>query len=112
MGRIVAYRLGAYVVDYQNTEDAEIWRWESEGGCTGVEIRDVVRTKRARPAVTLYKAIDWEVATMPRCQWPIGDPTESNFRFCQAEALAKRPYCAEHSALAYTPARRISSVGL
>lgn len=100
------------MVDYQKTEESEIWRWESEGGCTGVEIRNVVPIKRARPAVTTYKAIDRDVATMRHCQWPIGDPSEPNFRFCEAEAVAKRPYCAEHSALAYTPARRVMGADL
>ena len=99
-------------MDYQKSEESEIWRWESEGGCTGVEIGNGVRTKRAQPAAKPYKAIDWDIAAMCRCQWPIGDPSEANFRFCEAEALAKRPYCAEHSALAYTPARRINGVGL
>ncbi len=99
-------------MDYQKSEESEIWRWESEGGCTGVEIGNGVRTKRAQPAANLYKAIDQDIAAICRCQWPIGDPSESNFRFCEAEALAKRPYCAEHSALAYTPARRIMGVGL
>ncbi len=100
------------MVDYQQTEESEIWRWESEGGCTGIEMRNVVRTKRAQPGSPPYKAINREAAAMLPCQWPIGDPSQPNFRFCGAEAVAKRPYCAEHSALAYTPARRINGVGL
>jgi GcrA cell cycle regulator len=35
------------------------------------------------------------------CCWPIGDPGTPGFRFCGAPALAGKPYCAEHAALAY-----------
>ena len=66
------------MVDYQNTEESEIWRWESEGGCTGVEIRNVVRIKRPRPAVTTYKAIDRDVATMRHCQWSSSNVANSS----------------------------------
>ncbi len=37
----------------------------------------------------------------PRCLWPIGDPGDANFRFCNRPAKPGRPYCAEHCAVAY-----------
>lgn len=39
------------------------------------------------------------------CCWPIGEPGTAGFRFCTAEAMAPKPYCAEHSALAYVRVR-------
>ena len=39
------------------------------------------------------------------CCWPIGEPGQSGFRFCSAEAWMGKPYCAEHAALAYVKAR-------
>jgi GcrA cell cycle regulator len=39
------------------------------------------------------------------CCWPIGEPGTEDFRFCTAEAMAPKPYCAEHSALAYVRVR-------
>ena len=40
--------------------------------------------------------------TAPRaCCWPIGEPGTAGFRFCAAEALPGKPYCAEHAAIAY-----------
>ncbi|WP_376098339.1 GcrA family cell cycle regulator [Roseomonas sp. CCTCC AB2023176] len=39
------------------------------------------------------------------CCWPIGEPGDASFRFCGAEALAPKPYCAEHAAIAYVKAR-------
>jgi GcrA cell cycle regulator len=39
------------------------------------------------------------------CCWPIGEPGTADFRFCTAESLAGKPYCAEHAALAYVKAR-------
>lgn len=39
------------------------------------------------------------------CCWPIGDPGTPSFRFCDGGALANKPYCAEHAALAYVKVR-------
>ena len=39
------------------------------------------------------------------CCWPIGDPGTASFRFCDGGALANKPYCAEHAALAYVKVR-------
>lgn len=35
------------------------------------------------------------------CLWPIGDPGDSDFHFCGAQAVPGKPYCAEHAARAY-----------
>ncbi len=36
------------------------------------------------------------------CRWPIGDPAQSDFRFCGAKKLpGQGPYCACHSAIAF-----------
>ena len=35
------------------------------------------------------------------CQWPFGDPGEPGFHFCGKEAVAEKPYCADHDARAY-----------
>ncbi|MFL1463115.1 GcrA family cell cycle regulator [Roseococcus sp. DSY-14] len=40
-------------------------------------------------------------ASARSCCWPIGEPGTEGFRFCTAEAMAPKPYCAEHAALAY-----------
>ncbi len=39
------------------------------------------------------------------CCWPLGDPGTRSFRFCDAESLAGKPYCAEHAQLAYVRVR-------
>lgn len=39
------------------------------------------------------------------CCWPIGEPGTSAFRFCGAESMTGKPYCAEHAALAYVKPR-------
>ena len=39
------------------------------------------------------------------CCWPIGEPGSPSFRFCDGEALAGKPYCAEHAQLAYVKVR-------
>lgn len=36
------------------------------------------------------------------CRWPIGDPTQADFRFCGAKKLpGEGPYCACHAGIAY-----------
>ncbi|ACB97219.1 GcrA family cell cycle regulator [Beijerinckia indica] len=38
------------------------------------------------------------------CRWPIGDPTQPDFRFCGAhKAPGTGPYCTYHSRIAYQP---------
>jgi GcrA cell cycle regulator len=39
------------------------------------------------------------------CCWPIGEPGTKAFRFCDAEAVAGKPYCAEHAQIAYVKVR-------
>jgi GcrA cell cycle regulator len=40
-----------------------------------------------------------------RCCWPCGEPRTASFHFCDAEALATKPYCAEHASRAYEKVR-------
>jgi len=35
------------------------------------------------------------------CRWPIGDPDTSEFTFCGRQQDGSRPYCENHSRLAY-----------
>lgn len=41
------------------------------------------------------------LATVHACCWPIGEPGTQLFRFCDAIATDKTPYCATHAARAY-----------
>jgi len=44
-------------------------------------------------------------ARVTTCCWPIGDPGTANFRFCDDGAMAGKPYCTQHAALAYVKVR-------
>ena len=37
----------------------------------------------------------------PHCRWPIGDPDDASFHFCEATAVHGRPYCDRHCEVAY-----------
>jgi GcrA cell cycle regulator len=37
------------------------------------------------------------------CRWPIGDPKDCAFRFCNVPASAGSPYCAQHTRSAHLP---------
>jgi len=39
------------------------------------------------------------------CCWPIGEPGKPSFHFCNAGAVAGKPYCEEHAAIAYVRVR-------
>ena len=39
------------------------------------------------------------------CCWPIGEPGTKTFRFCDDGAVAGKPYCTAHAALAYVKVR-------
>jgi GcrA cell cycle regulator len=39
------------------------------------------------------------------CKWPIGDPADPKFAFCGRKADCG-PYCTEHAAVAFQPARK------
>ncbi|MEO1190806.1 MAG: GcrA family cell cycle regulator [Pseudomonadota bacterium] len=43
------------------------------------------------------------------CSWPIGDPGDADFRFCGADTLPGKSYCAEHCAMAYVTKNRSDS---
>jgi GcrA cell cycle regulator len=45
------------------------------------------------------------VSASRSCCWPIGEPGQSGFRFCSAEANIGKPYCPEHAAVAYVKPR-------
>ena len=36
-----------------------------------------------------------------QCNWPIGDPQNPDFRFCEGRRVAGRPYCSFHCKKAY-----------
>jgi GcrA cell cycle regulator len=40
------------------------------------------------------------------CRWPLGDPTNSDFRYCGARMqIGAGPYCGAHARIAYQPAQ-------
>jgi len=57
-----------------------------------------------RPAPVEAKPVRPGLRALPCC-WPIGEPGTPSFRFCDAEALPAKPYCAEHAQLAYVRVR-------
>ena len=44
------------------------------------------------------------------CCWPIGHPGAPGFRFCDADALPRKPYCAEHAGTAYVAPEAAASI--
>lgn len=44
--------------------------------------------------------------TSKTCRWPIGDPRDDDFHFCDKEAIPTKPYCLEHCEEAYVKITR------
>lgn len=59
---------------------------------------------KAVAAPTLVRS-SFQRSGQRNCCWPLGEPGSPDFRFCSAEGLAGKPYCAAHAAVAYVKAR-------
>ena len=59
-------------------------------------------TKKELPLKILLRTVEW---SRNRCCWPKGDPKLPGFSFCGTVIVPGRPYCEEHSNLAYTNTR-------
>jgi GcrA cell cycle regulator len=51
--------------------------------------------KRRKPGATILELTD------RMCKWPIGDPRDSDFRFCGKQTANGLPYCHDHCSQAY-----------
>ncbi|MBJ3776854.1 GcrA family cell cycle regulator [Acuticoccus mangrovi] len=54
--------------------------------------------------VSLHGGVTLLELTHSCCRWPIGDPSDANFRFCGARTAAGEVYCRAHAEQAF-PAR-------
>ena len=64
-----------------------------------------IQTDKELPLKILLRDVDW---SRNRCCWPHGDPKLPGFSFCGTSIIPGRPYCEEHSKLAYTSTRESS----
>ena len=61
-----------------------------------------------RPASPPLRAVVQPTRSAARsmpCCWPIGEPGNPDFRFCDEPAIAGKPYCDAHAQLAYVKVR-------
>ncbi len=58
--------------------------------------------KKELPLKLLLRDVEW---SRNACCWPNGDPKLPGFKFCGVSISPGRPYCEEHSVLAYTNTR-------
>ena len=56
---------------------------------------------KSRPSPIKRKTFVLPTTNERMCQWPIGNPGEPGFRFCDQPAAPGRPYCNEHCVMAY-----------
>ena len=61
-----------------------------------------LETSKELPLKISLREVEW---SRNRCCWPIGDPKLPGFSFCGTSIMPGRPYCEEHSNLAYTTTR-------
>ena len=54
------------------------------------------------PLKLLLRDVEW---SRNACCWPFGDPKLPGFKFCGTSIIPGRPYCEDHSILAYTNTR-------
>jgi GcrA cell cycle regulator len=70
-----------------------------------IEHREEMRPVAANTQRAVAVVRPFSRSSARSCCWPIGEPGTEDFRFCTAEAMAPKPYCREHSALAYVRVR-------
>lgn len=89
----------------------------SKGSRVAVKIQarqaDVVRHDFALPLVveqpfrmpeTSFFGTEALVALSEKtCKWPVGDPRDGDFRFCNADKCGDSAYCTHHQRMAYSP---------
>ncbi|GMG81744.1 hypothetical protein LNKW23_09570 [Paralimibaculum aggregatum] len=51
----------------------------------------------------MARKLDLLELTERTCKWPIGDPAEDGFHFCGLPAVAGKPCCKHHVAVAFQP---------
>ncbi len=83
---------------------------ESEAGPAPADSRTTPSTDVVNPDVLFAQLKDQRLPLMyltsRTCRWPIGDPSTKNFWFCGKQSAIDKPYCAEHSELAFQNAPR------
>jgi GcrA cell cycle regulator len=57
------------------------------------------------PAVRNTPRPAWRSTRPLTCSWPLGEPGTASFRFCDDDAVAGKPYCERHAAIAYVKVR-------
>jgi GcrA cell cycle regulator len=75
-----------------------------------VEIHSAAaETRNEKPVRNHVRSRDEEEAfAQSRCRWPIGDPREPGFHFCESERLPGRSYCSFHHRLSISPVQPAS----
>ncbi len=43
-----------------------------------------------------------------QCRFPMGNPLDVGFGFCQSDAIGGKPYCAKHQSICYEPAKSLA----
>jgi len=86
---------------------------------TGTAARFVPVTRRGRQSLTTAEAMQQlglpakrqseGPGRVGRCSWPVGDPGDKDFHFCEADTLPGKSYCAEHCRKAYVTKSRTDS---
>jgi GcrA cell cycle regulator len=62
------------------------------------QVRNVVRLRAARIAPEAVGSVRPE-----QCKFPIGEPRQPGFRFCEEMGIGGRPYCPTHHKICYVP---------
>jgi GcrA cell cycle regulator len=57
------------------------------------------------PSAEVPRLVERQAPVLTPCCWPIGEPGTRSFRFCDADSLGGKPYCAEHAEKAYVRLR-------
>lgn len=66
---------------------------------------EVETPRQPAPVLRAVPSAPRAAGRLSACCWPIGEPGTPEFHFCGDGAVAGKPYCAEHVAIAYVKVR-------
>ena len=97
--------------DHRVDELKKLWNEGKTASQIADELGDVTRNAvigkahrlglSSRPSPIKRKTFVLPATNERMCQWPIGNPGEPGFHFCDHVAAPGRPYCQEHCVQAY-----------
>jgi GcrA cell cycle regulator len=76
---------------------------QSDMGRTEIALPTFVELPFRMPETSFFGTDALVALSEKTCKWPVGDPRDGDFRFCNADKCNDNAYCLHHQRMAYSP---------